>query len=81
MKAVKITNGESNRIRRDCVSRPFSEQLSVVTAFEIRAAIPNIIKPAPMAAVLVRHPAALRVRNIVGIVMTPIKAGKSRMAT
>ncbi len=37
--------------------------------------------PAPRAAVVVRQPAAFRVRNMVGIVKTPQIAGSMRMVT
>ena len=65
VRAVKMTRGESSRISLAFVSRPFS----------------NVINPAPMAAVKVLHPLALRVRNIAGTVKTPQMADKSLIAT
>jgi hypothetical protein len=43
--------------------------------------IPKMTRPAPRAAVVVRQPAALRVKNIVGIVKIPQIAGNMRMVT
>lgn len=63
--AVQNTNGESNRISRDWVTSAFSKMTSV----------------APRAEVMVLHPIARNVRNIMGIVAIPITAGNIRMAT
>jgi hypothetical protein len=43
--------------------------------------IPKMIRAAPRAAVVVQQPAALRVKNIVGIVAMPQTAGNRRIAT
>jgi hypothetical protein len=45
------------------------------------AVVPKMTRPAPKAAVVVRQPAALSVRNMVGIVRTPQMAGRRRMVT
>ena len=85
VKAVKITRGESRRIRRDCVRSPFS--IIPLASFSASRALvtvlyrPKMISPAPIAAVVVRQPAAFNVRNIVGTVKTPKTAGNNRMAT
>lgn len=42
---------------------------------------PNIMRPAPKVAVMVRQPTALRVRNMQGASKTPQMAGNIRMAT
>jgi len=43
--------------------------------------LPKMTRPAPRAAVVVRQPAAFRVRNMVGIVRIPRMAGNMRIVT
>lgn len=63
--AVPISRGESRRMRRDCVTRPFSK----------------MINAAPSRAVVCVQPAERRVMNIRGTTRMPKMAGNNRMDT
>ena len=84
VKAVNMINGESNSIRRDCVTKALSAKLvslgcHIYTPLHFFS--PKMTKPAPKAADIVRQPDAFSVRNIVGTVRIPKIAGRSLIAT
>lgn len=87
--AVKKTNGESRRIKRDWVINPFSipSRMSAIEThhhsllFLLCQHAPKIRTAAPMAADEVWQPDAFKVKNNNGTVITPITAGSMRIAT
>jgi hypothetical protein len=82
VKAVIIMRGESRRINRACVSRPFSASIQQLgRLFGLSNYLPKMIKQAPITAVVVLHPTAFRVKNIVGTSRMPQIAGSILIAT
>lgn len=79
--AVKRTSGESSRMSRDWVTSALSTRSQCSFAATQCFYTPKITKAAPKEAVVVLQPAALRVRNMVGMLRMPQIAGSSRMAT
>lgn len=79
--------GDERRVKEDksCLGEQSVLYVNVSSVATARASLlsglPKMMSPAPMTAVMVRHPRALRVRNMKGAKKTPQMAGNMRMAT